>query len=70
MIQLYEELVERLVEDKRYDEAAKILSEKLNRLEDAVATLCQGRHWHQAWTDSHCMKREDLIGNIFFNLFI
>lgn len=52
------------MEEKRHDEAAKILSEKLNRFEDAIATLCQGKFWHQAWIDAHSMKREDLIGNI------
>lgn len=60
---LYEDLVSRLVEEKRYEEAALILSKRLNRFEDAVATLCQGRQWHQAWSDAHCMRREDLIGN-------
>ncbi|OXU28995.1 hypothetical protein TSAR_015024 [Trichomalopsis sarcophagae] len=61
LTELYEELVSRLLEDKRYEAAAVILSKHLNRYEDAVATLCEGRHWHQAWTDAHCMKREDLI---------
>ncbi|XP_058806417.1 putative elongator complex protein 1 [Phymastichus coffea] len=59
--ELYEDLVTRLLEEKRYDEAALILSKRLNRFEDAVATLCQGRLWHQAWADAYCMKREDLI---------
>lgn len=68
MIELCEEMVERLVEEKRHDEAAKILKEKLNRFEDSIATLCQGRLWHQAWTDAQCMKREDLIGNLFYSI--
>ena len=56
--------MKRLLDDKRYEEAATILSKHLNRFEDAVATLCEGRHWHQAWTEAYCMKREDLIGKI------
>ncbi|XP_014219597.1 elongator complex protein 1 isoform X2 [Copidosoma floridanum] len=61
LTELYSELVTQLQEEKRYREAALILSKYLDRSEDSVATLCEGRYWHQAWTDAYSMKREDLI---------
>ncbi|XP_014224134.1 elongator complex protein 1 [Trichogramma pretiosum] len=60
-IYLYEELVYELKEQKRYQEAAEVLRKHLNRPEDAVVALCDGRFFDAAWSDAHHMKRLDLI---------
>ncbi|KAJ8678919.1 hypothetical protein QAD02_014706 [Eretmocerus hayati] len=61
MFELYDELVLQLIPERRYEEAAKILSKYLNRVEDTVAILCEGRLWHDAWVESTCSNRQDLI---------
>ena len=60
--EIYEQLVTRLKEDKKFKEAAEILMHYLQKSEESVAVLCQGKVWRDAWKQTHCMKRLDLIG--------
>lgn len=57
----------RLRENKKFKEAAEVLMYHLNKSEDAVAVLCEGKVWRDAWKETYCMKRMDLIGE--FNYF-
>lgn len=54
-------------EDKKFKEAAEVLLHYLQKSEDAVAVLCEGKVWRDAWKQTHCMKRLDLIGELFFS---
>ncbi|XP_043471428.1 putative elongator complex protein 1 [Leptopilina heterotoma] len=59
--EIYEDLVNQLRENKKYKEAAEVLMQHLNKSEDAVAVLCEGKVWRDAWKETYCMKRMDLI---------
>ena len=63
--EIYTDLVSRLREDKKFKEAAEILKHYLQKSEDAVAVLCEGKEWRNAWKETYCMKRLDLIGELF-----
>lgn len=53
--------------ESRFGEAATILSRYLNNKEDAVALLCEGGKWQQAWHEAQLMQRKDLIGKVLFD---
>lgn len=59
---LYKELVERLRSDKKYEEAAHILINYLQDFEEAVISLCNGKHWTDAVRIAHNSNCLDLIG--------
>ncbi|XP_076170382.1 elongator complex protein 1 isoform X1 [Ptiloglossa arizonensis] len=58
---LYKELIERLQNDKRYEEAAYILINYLHNIEDAVVSLCNGKLWKDAVRIAHDKERLNLI---------
>ena len=58
---LYKELVERLKSDKKYEEAAYILINYLQDFEEAVISLCNGKHWTDAVRIAHSSNCLDLI---------
>ncbi|XP_076249707.1 elongator complex protein 1 [Calliopsis andreniformis] len=50
---LYKELAERLKSDKRFEEAAHILINYLQDIEEGVISLCNGKHWKDAVRVAH-----------------
>ncbi|XP_015608261.1 putative elongator complex protein 1 [Cephus cinctus] len=58
---LYEDLVSKLKDDRRYVEAAEILINHLQNIEDTVATLCEGKKWSNAMRIAYSNQRKDLI---------
>ena len=55
-------LAEALKEDRRYGDAARILSHYLDDGEEAVATLVEGRLWGEALRLIGAIGRPDLMG--------
>lgn len=63
---LYKDLVKRLKADKKFEEAAHILIKYLQETEEAVISLCSGKHWKDAVRIAHENERLDLIGTFSF----
>jgi hypothetical protein len=66
---LYQEFADQLEKENKYNDAAIILSKYMNKLEDAVAMLCKGKKWVEAWNEACYINRLDLIGNVVIVLF-
>ena len=60
---IYKDLVKCLEKENRHEEASIILLKYLNMPEDAIATLCDGKKWYQAWFNAQYVNRQDIIGN-------
>ncbi|KOC68440.1 Elongator complex protein 1 [Habropoda laboriosa] len=58
---LYEDITKRLKSDKRYEEAAQVLRYYLKNVEEAIISLCNGKHWKHAIRIAHDTKNLDLI---------
>ncbi|KMQ97926.1 elongator complex protein 1-like protein [Lasius niger] len=58
--ELYELLVKRLKAERNYEDAATILKDYLNDVEEAVALLCEGKIWKRAIRMAHDVQRLDL----------
>lgn len=55
-------MVEQLKMNKRYEEAAHILSTYLKDPTEAVVALCSGKRWKDAVRIAHDTQNLDLIG--------
>ncbi|XP_029166752.1 putative elongator complex protein 1 isoform X2 [Nylanderia fulva] len=58
--ELYELLVKCLKVERNYEDAATILKDYLNDVEEAVAILCEGKIWKRAIRIAHDVQRLDL----------
>ncbi|KZC12649.1 Elongator complex protein 1 [Dufourea novaeangliae] len=58
---LYKDLANRLKNDKRYEEAADILINYLEDVEEAVIALCSGKQWKDAVRIAHDKESLNLI---------
>lgn len=59
---VYQDLVQRLKAAHRHEDAAIILLNFANTVEDAIVALCEAKKWHQAWFTANQNKRLDIIG--------
>lgn len=59
---IYQDLVERLKTNKKYEEAAHILMNYFRDAKEAIISLCNGKQWKDAVRIAHDTKNLDLIG--------
>ncbi|XP_046749478.1 putative elongator complex protein 1 [Diprion similis] len=58
---LYQDLVKQLKDTRKYADAATILMHYLHEPEDTVATLCEGKLWHEALRIAYQVERLDIV---------
>ncbi|XP_033204247.2 elongator complex protein 1 [Bombus vancouverensis nearcticus] len=58
---IYQDLVERLKTNKKYEEAAHILMNYFRDAKEAIISLCNGKQWKDAVRIAHDTKNLDLI---------
>ena len=68
---LYESLVQKLKEEKRFKEAAHLAKDFLKRDEEAVEILVEGCVWADSFTLIRTTNREDLMSKgLFLHIFL
>lgn len=67
---IYQDLVERLKTDKKYEEAAHILMNYFRDMKEAIISLCNGKRWKDAVRIAHDTKNLDLIGRFILSKII